>query len=133
MAMPIAVAPADASPYPHHASEDRTDHSEEVFDRDSDPDRGAGDGSLQDDQLMAQSQGLEGDGRCPEEQGAQEGPESGREEHRHPPGTATWFVPRVYALTERWCVSLGQARRAGLLTGTGVGKGSSGGTSRWSF
>jgi hypothetical protein len=33
--MPIAVAPADANPYPHHASEDRTDQSEEVFDRDS--------------------------------------------------------------------------------------------------
>jgi hypothetical protein len=30
--MPIAVAPADASRYPHHASEDRTDQSEEVFD-----------------------------------------------------------------------------------------------------
>jgi hypothetical protein len=35
VAIPIAVAPADASPYPHHASEDRTDQSEEVFDRDS--------------------------------------------------------------------------------------------------
>jgi uncharacterized protein len=35
VAIPIAVAPADASPYPHHASEDRTDQSEEVFDRDN--------------------------------------------------------------------------------------------------
>jgi hypothetical protein len=35
VAIPIAVAPADASPYPHHASEDRTDQSEEVFDRDT--------------------------------------------------------------------------------------------------
>ena len=35
MAIPIAVAPADANPYLHHASEDRTDQPEEVFDRGS--------------------------------------------------------------------------------------------------
>jgi uncharacterized protein len=35
VAIPIAVAPADANPYPTHALEDRTDQSEEVFDRDT--------------------------------------------------------------------------------------------------
>jgi hypothetical protein len=35
------------------------------------------------------------------------------------PGKATRFAPRVYALTERRCVSLGQPSQAGLLTGTG--------------
>jgi hypothetical protein len=34
VAMPIAVAPTDANRYPRHASEDRTDQSEEVFHRD---------------------------------------------------------------------------------------------------
>jgi integrase/recombinase XerD len=39
VAIPIAVAPADANPYSRHASEDRTDQSEEVFDRDRQKDR----------------------------------------------------------------------------------------------
>ena len=60
-------------------------------------------GSLEDQELMAEREVLEGDAGRPGGEGAQEGPESGRKKHRHPRGTATWFAPRVYAFTEPRC------------------------------
>jgi hypothetical protein len=64
---------------------------------------GSGDRALQDGKLMAQRQVLEGDGRRPEEQGTEEGPESGRKEHRHPRGSDV-ACPRVYAFTKCRCL-----------------------------
>jgi hypothetical protein len=42
---------------------------------------GSGHGALQDGQLMSQRQILEGDGRRPEEQGTEDGPETDHDKH----------------------------------------------------
>ena len=46
----------------------------------------AANGSLEDQELMAQRQVLKREGRWLEEQGAKEGPEANHEDHRSPPG-----------------------------------------------
>jgi hypothetical protein len=56
VAIPIAVAPADATHTSHHASEDRIDQSEKVFDRDTSR-RHIGD-------AVSRSFGLTGAERC---------------------------------------------------------------------
>ena len=48
---------------------------------------GLGDGALKDRELMAQGQVLEGDGRRPEEHGAEEGPEADPQDHQSPPAS----------------------------------------------
>ena len=48
---------------------------------------GSGDGSLKDQQLMAERKVLQGDRRRLDEQGAKEGPETNHEDHR---GTRIW-------------------------------------------
>jgi hypothetical protein len=45
---------------------------------------GSGDGSLKDQQLVAERQVLQGDRRRLDEQGAKEGPETNHEDHRGP-------------------------------------------------
>jgi endonuclease YncB( thermonuclease family) len=54
---------------------------------------GSGDGSLKDQQLMAERKVLQGDRRRLDEQGAKEGPETNHEDHRGPPHQA-WHLRR---------------------------------------
>jgi hypothetical protein len=48
---------------------------------------GSADRALKDSQLMAQRHVFQGDGRRPEGQGAEEGPETDHEDHRAPPAS----------------------------------------------
>ena len=48
---------------------------------------GSDHGSLKDEELMAECEVLEGDGRRPKEPGAQEGPETDHDKHRGPPAS----------------------------------------------
>jgi hypothetical protein len=61
---------------------------------------------------MAQGQILEGDGRRPEEQGTEDGPETNHDDHGSTPASGMASEPRLY-------------RNSGM-----VGEGSSGGTRR---
>ena len=76
---------------------------------------GSAHGSLKDEELMAEREVLEGDGRRPEEPGAEEGPETDHEYHRGTPASGMASEPRLYRISG------------------GGGEASSGGTSRWSF
>jgi hypothetical protein len=75
---------------------------------------GSGHGSLEDQELMAERQILEGYGRSPEEQDTEERPQPDHEYHRSTPASGMASEPRPYRI--------GEAR----------GEVSSGDTSKWS-
>jgi hypothetical protein len=76
---------------------------------------GSDHGSLEDQELMAECEVLEGDGRRPKEPGAQEGPETDHDNHGGTPASGVASEPTLYRISG------------------GRGEPSSGETSRWSF
>ena len=76
---------------------------------------GSDHGSLEDEELMAECEVLEGDGRRPMEPGAQEGPETDHDNHCGTPASGVVSEPTLYRITG------------------GRGEASSGETRRWSF
>ncbi len=60
---------------------------------------GSDHGSLKDEELMAECEVLEGDGRRPKEPGAEERPQPDHEYHRRTPASGMASEPRLYRIS----------------------------------
>ena len=83
--------------YPDSGPGERDNHTQKIRSHRARP--WSADGSLEDAELMAEREVLEGDGRRPEEYGAKDRPETNHEYHGRTPASGMASEPRLYRIS----------------------------------